>query len=384
MVAQQHHQHQQQHQMPIMKNSISLTSQATTAGTLASEPIAEEDDGGTNSTPYHMLQTHIAQTLERLRATDIRALNRRLRRAFDIIELSTMSNSIIENILEDIENLRDRFTWVDQQDEEVWRHDVSMEDFFPTMRAIQDILCEVGQLRITMNDLQVEYVNKVKERDIRAEEEVLKKRESRRAAAAAAAAERGALAWLTSVFQLGGHGNNGGGGGATAAVVVSQQHDPSSRDKTLVRSISHESITAKYINDRPSSSSAAKPTVIRRKRSDLDRYGPPSSFPRTRSSHGGGGSGASTSQPRPIPYPSLRTSRSAGGGGSSSSSSVRRSRSLQVPALEYAAVRRKKSHALGLNASIVDIGARGTSPDIDGDWKVGGTTFGATNWLGSK
>lgn len=377
MVAQQHH--QQQHQLPIMKNSISLTSQATTAGTLASEPIAEEDDGGTNSTPYHMLQTHIAQTLERLRATDIRALNRRLRRAFDIIELSTMSNSIIENILEDIENLRDRFTWVDQQDE-AWRQDLSMEDFFPTMRAIQDILCEVGQLRITMNDLQVEYVNKVKERDIRAEEEVLKKRESRRAAAAAAAAERGALAWLTSVFQLGGNGNNGGGG---AAVVVSQQNDPSSRDKTLVRSISHESITAKYINDRPSSSSA-KPTVIRRKRSDLDRYGPPSSFPRTRSSHGA--STSSSSQPRPIPYPSLRTSRSAGGGGggSSSSSSVRRSRSLQVPALEYAAVRRKKSHALGLNASIVDIGARGTSPDIDGDWKVGGTTFGATNWLGSK
>ena len=363
---------QQQHQLPIMKNSISLTSQATTAGTLASEPIAEEEDGGSNSTPYHMLQTHIAQTLERLRATDIRALNRRLRRAFDIIELSTMSNSIIENILEDIDNLRDRFTWVGQQDEP-WRQDISMEDFFPTMRAIQDILCEVGQLRITMNDLQVEYVNKVKERDIRTEEEVLRKRESRRAAAAAAAAaERGALAWLTSVFQLGGN-VNGNNGGVTAA--SSQPNDPS-RDRTLVRSISHESITAKYINDRPSSSSA-KPTVIRRKKSDLDRYGPPSSFPRTRSSHG------ATSQPRPIPYPSLRTSRSAGGGGSSSSS-VRRSRSLQVPALEYAAVRRKKSHALGLNASIVDIGARGTSPDIDGDWKVGGATFGATNWLGSK
>lgn len=377
MVAQQHN--QQHNQMPIMKNSISLTSQATTAGTLASEPIAEEDDGDTNSTPYHMLQTHIAQTLERLRATDIRALNRRLRRAFDIIELSTMSNSIIENILEDIDNLRDRFTWVDQQNEP-WRHDISMEDFFPTMRAVQDVLCEVGQLRITMNDLQVEYVNKVKERDIRAEEEVVRKRESRRAAAAAAAAaERGALAWLTSVFQLGGSTNgNHNTGTTTTAVAVSQQNDPSTKDKTLVRSISHESITAKYINDRPSTS--AKPTVIRRKRSDLDRYGPPSSFPRTRSSHNA--SSSSSSQPRPIPYPSLRTSRSAGG--SSSSSSVRRSRSLQVPALEYAAVRRKKSHALGLNASIVDIGARGTSPDIDGDWKVGGATFGATNWLGSK
>ncbi|KAI8146255.1 hypothetical protein BJV82DRAFT_410639 [Fennellomyces sp. T-0311] len=313
-----------------MKNSVSLSSQATSS---TDDAILEEEEG----TPYHLLKSQVTQTLQRLRATDIRALNRRLKRAFDILELSTMSNSIIENVLVDVEALRVRFAWIDEQDsdQEPWRQDVSMQEFFPTLQVMQDMLQEIGQLRSTMNDLQLEYVKKVEESGLRAEEEVLRKREIRRAANTKEPPS--VVAWLTSVF-------------------FQRADPPPADDTTLVRSVSHDSILE---NERK---------TIRHKRSDIDRHGPPSSFPRVAEKR----PSKSSSQPRPIPYPKLKASRSAGG-------SVRRSKSMQAPALEYAAVKRKKS-AFNLNTSMVDLG---TSPDIDVDWKVGGA-FGATSWLGNK
>ncbi|KAG1245812.1 hypothetical protein G6F68_014909 [Rhizopus microsporus] len=49
--------------------------------------------------PCRQLHHQICLLLERLQQTDTRALNRKLRRVFDIFDLSSMSNSIIENIL---------------------------------------------------------------------------------------------------------------------------------------------------------------------------------------------------------------------------------------------------------------------------------------------
>ncbi|KAI9250931.1 hypothetical protein BDA99DRAFT_522244 [Phascolomyces articulosus] len=429
---------------PTMKNSVSFSSQATStisstgAGDLDLEDdgrqhqeLEEEEEVEEGGSPYHQLKHHVAQALQRLRATDIRALNRRLKRAFDILELSAMSNSIIENILVDVDALRTRFTWIEQQqglgdkqplqhhqqqssDELLssspssllisWQHDGSMQEFFPMLQIMQDMLQEIGQLRSTMNDLQVEYVKKVEENDIRAEQEVIRKREIRRRTSTLTSSNHPSnqpptiVTWLTNVFFQPSSSSN------------TRQQQPQhimDDNKTLVRSVSHDSIMEQKNNHptKPNSSTTTSKAILRHKKSDIDRHGPPSSYPRvstekrmatanksmstnnlmtTSHHHSTGGSSIntsgsnstshhSTSQPRPIPYPKLRASKSAGG-------SVRRSKSMQAPALEYAAVKRKKS--LGLNTSLVDLGS---SPDIDVDWKVGSAFGGATtSWLGNK
>ncbi|OZJ06213.1 hypothetical protein BZG36_00834 [Bifiguratus adelaidae] len=123
--------------------------------------------------PYHQLQRFGNNILDRLKATDIRALNRRLRRTFDILELSNMSNSIIDNIIADIEVLRERFKWVDRAISQAQEYvdnahpllsePFSAEDFFLMVVLTQTCLAEIGRQRMTINDLQVEYVKKVED-----------------------------------------------------------------------------------------------------------------------------------------------------------------------------------------------------------------------------
>lgn len=138
--------------------------------------------------PYHSLHHLGTHYYERLKATDIRALNRQLRRTFDILELSSMSNSIIDNVLADIRVLKTRFLWVEQSittyknlvDADVsarpWESDVSMDDFFPLVELTEILLSEIGQMRMTLNDLQVEYVSKVEQIGHRSEQDVIDKR----------------------------------------------------------------------------------------------------------------------------------------------------------------------------------------------------------------
>lgn len=120
-----------------------------------------------------MLQEHVTQLLDRLRCSDIRALNRRLKRAFDITELSSMSNSIIENIVMDVDNLENRFLWVKTTSQ-------TEEDFFPLVVLFKSILKELGILKSTMNELQAEYVKKIEANEQRVEEEIIKKRQLKR------------------------------------------------------------------------------------------------------------------------------------------------------------------------------------------------------------
>ncbi|RUS15915.1 hypothetical protein BC937DRAFT_91814, partial [Endogone sp. FLAS-F59071] len=201
------------------KHPVSIASMSSNAsGSGAQNPYAS----------LHGLGMHL---LDRLRGTDIRALNRRLKRAFDILELSGMSNSIIENVLTDVGVLRERFRWV----EEAWRDKearetsataggpplesrpttpgakaesrpttpglprdtdaakerererrielllsgVSVDELLPLVHLVQDLLAEIGKLRMTVNDLQVEYVKKVEENQRWVEEGIIKKMESR-------------------------------------------------------------------------------------------------------------------------------------------------------------------------------------------------------------
>lgn len=76
--------------------------------------------------------------LERLRSTDMRTLNRSLNRAFDIKEMNETSNGMIQSILSEMR---------------------------PKDGISRDMLTEIGQLRMTINDLQLAYVNKVQEQE---------------------------------------------------------------------------------------------------------------------------------------------------------------------------------------------------------------------------
>ncbi|KAG0241818.1 hypothetical protein BGW41_005325 [Actinomortierella wolfii] len=192
--------------------------------------------------PYQLLHTLAAELLERLVRSDTRELNRRLQRTFDIHALSQMSNSVIENVLTDVNNLGERFRWVEAQvadpedellrtaaadtvslrrsaiaqhalrsgdegsgtsarvssaseasesegsdddesyvgsdydedddalsDEMDWNF--SVEEFFPLAHLVQEMLSEIGKLRMTINELQLSYVQKIEQDRLRAEKD---------------------------------------------------------------------------------------------------------------------------------------------------------------------------------------------------------------------
>lgn len=115
--------------------------------------------------PYKMLHDLAAQLFKRLSGTEIRVLNRRLHRAFDMLKLTDLSNSIIDNVDQDIQSLDSRFSWVQQavrEQEQTWAHEtIALSSFFVMVKLVQELLSEIGTLRTTLNSLQVEYVNKV-------------------------------------------------------------------------------------------------------------------------------------------------------------------------------------------------------------------------------
>ncbi|GJJ76193.1 hypothetical protein EMPS_08552 [Entomortierella parvispora] len=200
-------------------------SEATTASEAFSNRRLDQEHS-----PYQLLHTLSTDLLERLARSDTRELNRRLRRTFDIQALSQMSNSVIENVLTDVNNLGERFRWVEAQvaspmdemlfgqgggagpkislsgaementvadsdtaleghekgqlegssDEETdseasmdsdWGF--SVEEFFPLAHVVQEMLSEIGKLRMTINELQLSYVQKVEQDRIKAEKDFM-------------------------------------------------------------------------------------------------------------------------------------------------------------------------------------------------------------------
>ncbi|KAG0213714.1 hypothetical protein BGX28_003658 [Mortierella sp. GBA30] len=160
--------------------------------------------------PYQLLHTLSTDLLERLTRSDTRELNRRLQRTFDIQALSQMSNSVIENVLTDVSNLNERFRWVEAQVanptddrmevpttivlsggegsagsglededeagpecEEAQEWGFSVEEFFPLANTVQEMLSEIGKLRMMINELQLSYVLKVEQDRIKAEKDFM-------------------------------------------------------------------------------------------------------------------------------------------------------------------------------------------------------------------
>ncbi|KAI8989340.1 hypothetical protein BDB01DRAFT_848521 [Pilobolus umbonatus] len=108
-----------------------------------------------NKNPYDVLQSITKQTFDRICATDTRVLNRRLRRVFDMSELSSMSNSIIKGVLVDLDGFQNQFDWVYSLD------DPYIEFFFPLLISIKELLMEISNMRMTLNDLQADYVTRI-------------------------------------------------------------------------------------------------------------------------------------------------------------------------------------------------------------------------------
>ncbi|KAG0218311.1 hypothetical protein BGX33_007816 [Mortierella sp. NVP41] len=199
---------------PLMARERRFPSETSTASEAFSNRRHDQEHS-----PYQLLHTLSTELLERLARSDTRELNRRLRRTFDIQALSQMSNSVIENVLTDVSNLGERFRWVEAQvanpvDELMDRHvgihtpkgegnaasgqedegdadgerdeddddssdwGFSVDEFFPLAHVVQEMLSEIGKLRMTINELQLSYVLKVEQDRIKAEKDFMEDFES--------------------------------------------------------------------------------------------------------------------------------------------------------------------------------------------------------------
>ncbi|KAG0375985.1 hypothetical protein BGX24_008420 [Mortierella sp. AD032] len=199
---------------PLLARDRRFPSEASTASEAFSNRRHDQEHS-----PYQLLHTLSTELLERLTRSDTRELNRRLRRTFDIQALSQMSNSVIENVLTDVSNLGERFRWVEAQvanpvDELLDRHigmktpvnegsiasgqedegeddgegveddedlsdwGFSVAEFFPLAHVVQEMLSEIGKLRMTINELQLSYVLKVEQDRIKAEKDFMEDFES--------------------------------------------------------------------------------------------------------------------------------------------------------------------------------------------------------------
>ncbi|KAI9483514.1 MAG: hypothetical protein EXX96DRAFT_477915 [Benjaminiella poitrasii] len=214
--------------------------------------------------PFTLLQEHATQVLDRLRSSDIRVLNRRLKRAFDIAELSNMSNSIIDNILMDVDTLESRFLWI--KDKQSISNDMMV--FFPLVDLLKSMLKELGNLKTTMNDLQVEYVKKVEENKTRVEEEIMKKSQQQSANEATVQqtvtlrnlkrrSSARPLSWFSSMFSV--------SSSNIKEVEAKQDEDDKQERSTISAAATNSSISIMNDNDgqRNLSNSTAATTTVK-------------------------------------------------------------------------------------------------------------------------
>jgi hypothetical protein len=121
-----------------------------------------------------------------------------------MLKLTDLSNSIIDNVNQDIQALDSRFAWVQQgvkDQEQVWAQEtIALSSFFVTVKLVQDLLAEIGILRTTLNSLQVEYVNKVNENQSFVEKALEEQAESSNLITKPTTESAGAFAWLSSMI----------------------------------------------------------------------------------------------------------------------------------------------------------------------------------------
>ncbi|KAJ3417601.1 enoyl CoA hydratase domain-containing protein 1 [Chytridiales sp. JEL 0842] len=94
------------------------------------------------------------------------SLNRRLRRAFDLAELTRLSQNVIANINSDIQSLTSRFPLPDSSKRpsgNPYQED-ALIIIHPIVLLVQTLLSDVALLRSTMNDLSLAYFERISQR----------------------------------------------------------------------------------------------------------------------------------------------------------------------------------------------------------------------------
>ncbi|KAG1176139.1 hypothetical protein G6F70_004239 [Rhizopus microsporus] len=105
--------------------------------------------------PLDVLHSVTQQTLDKIKSTDVRLLNKRLKRIFDMTELSEMSNKMIMTLLDDLDCFHEQFDWVHTCP------DINRR-FFPLVELVCDMMKEMCTIKMTLNDLQADYVKRIK------------------------------------------------------------------------------------------------------------------------------------------------------------------------------------------------------------------------------
>ena len=116
------------------------------------------------------------------------ALNRQLGRAFDMLQVSRLSNTMIDQILSDTETTL------------IMASSATTQDMISIIRLYQDMLKEIGHLRTTLNDLQVEYVKKIQENGSRLEKEIMSRKQQQQQSVL--------VTWVSNMFQLSSPGSS--------------------------------------------------------------------------------------------------------------------------------------------------------------------------------
>ena len=101
-----------------------------------------------------LLASLSAHYMQRLNQSNTLALNRRLRRAFDITDLTHLSNAIIDNILHELSHLPRRFPSPSTAEGQI---------LDPLIETVQSMITEISRQRKTVNEVGAAYVHKMEE-----------------------------------------------------------------------------------------------------------------------------------------------------------------------------------------------------------------------------
>ncbi|KAJ3042718.1 hypothetical protein HDV00_006775 [Rhizophlyctis rosea] len=123
----------------------------------------------------HKMGDHL---YNRLLGTDTVSLNRKIRRTFDLAELSRLSNNVIENIMADIRELAERFPVQDLEGDKKRSpkkkgggsgsggSSALDELVLPLVLLVQSLLHDIATVRMTLNDYALIYYEKMNEKSL--------------------------------------------------------------------------------------------------------------------------------------------------------------------------------------------------------------------------
>ncbi|KAK9763321.1 hypothetical protein K7432_010114 [Basidiobolus ranarum] len=129
-----------------------------------SYPSVENQSYTLPISPVYLCQLYEYSTdvIERIRSTEMTGLNRPMRRAFDVNELSKTSHSMLDDIVKEITNMHQHFQVAAPQEDsgnasKCSKSQSQLIGFKELIKLIQNLLKDMALLRMTSNDYTVAY-----------------------------------------------------------------------------------------------------------------------------------------------------------------------------------------------------------------------------------